>query len=149
MPYKDIKKRRATQKAYREQNLDESRQTRNEWRASNLETRRAYDSKYAKEHPEKVMLMRAKARAKKHGWEFSIEESDVVIPDVCPILGIPLQQLHGDNKSASPSLDRIDNTKGYVKGNVWVISWRANTLKNNATLDELEKLVTVLRNKIT
>lgn len=42
----------------------------------------------------------------------------------------------------------IDSSKGYIKGNVWVVSKRANTIKNNATLEELELLVANLRNKI-
>jgi hypothetical protein len=61
-----------------------------------------------------------------------ITKEDIVIPDTCPLLGTPME---------SPSLDRIDSTKGYVKGNVWVISNRANTLKNDATLTELKTLV--------
>jgi hypothetical protein len=41
----------------------------------------------------------------------------------------------------SPSIDRIDPARGYVKGNIWVISYRANVIKNDASHDEL-KLVT-------
>ncbi len=48
----------------------------------------------------------------------------------------------------SPSLDRIDSTKGYTKGNIWVISNRANTLKNDATLSELKLLVERLENAL-
>jgi hypothetical protein len=45
----------------------------------------------------------------------------------------------------SPTLDRIDNSKGYIVGNVWVISMRANRLKSDATVDELMMLATNLR----
>jgi hypothetical protein len=62
--------------------------------------------------------------------------------------GTEFLQLNVNNRSRrepnSPSLDRIDNTKGYVPGNVWVISWRANDLKRNATLEELKLLVAAL-----
>ena len=43
------------------------------------------------------------------------------------------------NYEYTPSLDRIDPTKGYIKGNVWVITKRANTMKNSATREELLK----------
>jgi hypothetical protein len=82
------------------------------------------------------MLSRAKYRAKQRGLDFNITKEDIVIPDICPLLGTPMK---------SPSLDRIDSTKGYIKGNVWVISNRANTLKNDASLQELELLVENLK----
>jgi len=78
------------------------------------------------------MWSRAKYRAKQKGLEFNITKEDIIIPDTCPLLGTPME---------SPSLDRIDSSKGYIKGNVWVISNRANTLKNDATLSELKLLV--------
>jgi len=75
--------------------------------------------------------------------EFTIEQKDIIIPDTCPLLGIPLvfHRGKGSQQGNSPSLDRIDSTKGYIKGNVWVISNRANTLKNDASLQELKTLV--------
>ena len=90
-----------------------------------------------------AMWSRAKYRARKKGWDFTIEQEDVVIPDKCPLLGIPLvcHRGKGSQQGNSPSLDRKDPTKGYIKGNVWVISNRANTLKNDATLQELKTLV--------
>lgn len=71
----------------------------------------------------------AKSRAALKHREFSIELSDIVIPKICPVLGISM---------SSPSLDRIDSNKGYIKGNVRVISKRANTLKSNATVQEMK-----------
>jgi hypothetical protein len=82
------------------------------------------------------ILSRAKSRAVLKGREFSIDESDIHIPDLCPILGVPLIE----GTEYAPSIDRIDSTKGYVKGNVQIISKRANVLKNNATAEELEKV---------
>jgi hypothetical protein len=81
----------------------------------------------------------AKTRATKKGLEFNIELEDIVIPDMCPILDIKLEKnkIHkGDN---SPSLDRIDNAKGYIKGNVWVISSLANQMKSSANKEQLIK----------
>ena len=94
----------------------------------------------------------AQERAHKKGLEFSITVADVVIPTHCPILNIPIDPGTGrksdtprDNKlvgarDCSPSLDRIDNNLGYTKDNTMVISWRANYLKNTASLDELIQL---------
>ena len=64
---------------------------------------------------------------------------DLIIPEYCPLLGIKLEYEPGrTNNSNTPSLDKIDPTKGYIKGNVRIISYKANTMKNNATREELE-----------
>jgi hypothetical protein len=86
---------------------------------------------------EKRMFSSAKERAKRKGLDFNIELSDIVIPKLCPILGIELFKGETKVRKNSPSLDRIDSTKGYIKGNVQVISNLANTMKNNATEKEL------------
>lgn len=77
-------------------------------------------------------------RAIEKGLDFTIEESDIVIPEICPLLGVPLKFGNKEDYNYSPSLDRIDNTKGYIKGNVWVISKKANTMKSSATIGELQ-----------
>lgn len=88
------------------------------------------------------MLAGAKCRAKRDGIEFNLIKSDVVIPTHCPILGIPIKRNIGSGfHNDSPSLDRIHNTKGYTKDNIRVISNRANLLKCDATLEELELIV--------
>jgi len=82
----------------------------------------------------------AKCRAKKRGIEFSITKDDYVVLTHCPILGIELvynQDTGAGGKDNSFSLDRIDPTKGYVKGNVQVISHKANSMKFTATKEEL------------
>lgn len=79
----------------------------------------------------------AKSRAKQRGEDFSIELEDIIVPDKCPILGIPLEYHRGVKQDNSYSLDRIDSSKGYVKGNIWVISLRANRIKNDSTPQEL------------
>lgn len=86
---------------------------------------------------EKRMLASAKERAKRKGLDFNIELSDIIIPKLCPILGIELFKGETKVRKNSPSLDRIDSTKGYIKGNIQVISNLANTMKNNATEEEL------------
>lgn len=90
---------------------------------------------------EKRMLRRAKSRAKERGLEFDIDLSDIYIPAHCPILGIKLVAHKGRSggNPNSPALDRIDNKKGYVKGNVMVVSHRANMMKVDASPEELVK----------
>ena len=91
------------------------------------------------------MFNHAKFRARLAGVPFEIAKEDIIIPTHCPLLGMPLVRTTGFRSPGSPSLDRIEPSKGYVKGNIWVISYRANQIKNGATLAELETLVTNLR----
>ena len=76
-------------------------------------------------------------RATKLALPFDLTVADVIIPDACPILGIPLSKGSGRCQANSPSLDRRNPSLGYVRGNVAVISHRANTIKNDATTEEL------------
>jgi hypothetical protein len=105
------------------------------------ERMRAYGAEYRSKFPEKAILKAAKSRAKIRGLDFNIELSDIAIPELCPILKTPIIIHSGTGKQGghmdSPSLDKIDNNKGYVKGNVQVISHKANSMKFNATPDEL------------
>lgn len=91
-------------------------------------------------------LTQLKAKAKKKGLDFDLESSDLVMPSHCPIFGIPLAKGKGSQCNASPSVDRIDNEKGYVKGNVVVVSLRANSIKRDTTLAELKKMVEFYEN---
>jgi hypothetical protein len=90
--------------------------------------------------PRVTMYSGAKQRAKKRGLEFSLSIEDIVIPVHCPVLGIKIEQGDRQLHLNAPTLDRIDPSKGYTKENVLVVSWRANRLKSDATLDEMEKL---------
>lgn len=64
----------------------------------------------------------------------------MVIPERCPVLGIPLRLGEMSDRASSPSLDRIDPRRGYVRGNVLVVSYRANQIKSDATPDELRRV---------
>ncbi len=90
---------------------------------------------------ESRLLWSAKNRSKSKGIPFAITVKDIVVPDVCPVLGIPLYIKKGKAGPNSPSLDRIENKKGYVQGNICVISYRANLLKGDAAIDEVRKLL--------
>jgi hypothetical protein len=73
---------------------------------------------------------------------FNLSFRDIVIPELCPILGIALQRGLEGGLDNSPSLDRIVPRKGYVKGNVRVISNRANRIKSDSTPEELARILT-------
>lgn len=87
---------------------------------------------------QKHLLSSAKYRAKKKGLEFDLDISDIIIPDKCPYLEVDLtsDKLKG-HLDSHMSVDRIDSSKGYVKGNVEIISYKANVMKNNATKEQL------------
>lgn len=112
------------------------------WRDSNKEGvkdfARQYQRQYQQDNPEKTLLSRAKHRAKKKSLPFNLDLDDIVIPDVCPVLGVPLQRSNSSPSDNSPSLDKIIPELGYTKGNVIIISHRANRIKTNATLDEIK-----------
>lgn len=94
----------------------------------------------------KKMWSRAKTRAKKKNLPFNIDYADVVIPEYCPILNIKLTTKLGRGVSDNcPSLDKINPTLGYVKGNVMVISALANRIKTNANSEQVEAVLFFMR----
>ncbi len=117
------------------------------WKAANADSlrkrSREWQVRWRKENPEASIWAAAKRRAKVGGVPFEIAIDDIVIPTHCPILGIKLVRSIGNgsgNFGASPSLDRILPDLGYVRGNVAVISARANSIKNNASAELLRRV---------
>lgn len=98
-----------------------------------------------KKKPELLLFWSCRSGAKKRNLEFTLEEKDIVIPSVCPVLGIPLFLVGGKRTDNSPSVDRVDSTRGYTKDNVRIISWRANKLKQDASLEEVEKILSYMK----
>ena len=115
MPYKDKNKHKAAMARWYKKN------------AKKL-------SDYRENNPEIYALSRAKKNAIDRNLEFDLELSDIKIPKTCPILGVELEY----KTPYAASVDRIDSTKGYVKGNIQIISMRANTMKNVANPEELQ-----------
>ena len=92
----------------------------------------------------KQLYNQLKAGAKKRNIPFNLSMTDLnelTFPITCPVLGIPLAFNSERPEDNSFSVDRIDSSKGYEPDNIVVVSARANTLKSNATLEELQKLV--------
>ena len=92
---------------------------------------------------EKQIFERRKLQAKKNKIEFSISLDDIFIPNQCPIFNVDfvLNQKHNYNLS----LDRIDNNKGYIKGNVAIISNKANFIKKDASFKEIDSIINWLK----
>jgi|688.fasta_scaffold200097_4 hypothetical protein len=93
-----------------------------------------------RKNPKKKLLSSAKNRAKIKNIEFNLTEDDLRISETCPALGILLIQAKDRHNKHSPSVDRLDATKGYTKDNINVISHRANTIKSDATFEEFEAI---------
>ena len=94
-------------------------------------------------------MVAKRSLSKRKNLPCNIEESDLAIPDYCPVLGIPIFFTEGNGpKPNSPSIDRLKPELGYVKGNVNVISQKANRIKNDATLEELGKVYEWLKKTI-
>lgn len=89
----------------------------------------------------KVVLPGIRARAKKRGLEFDLAPEDLRYPEYCPVLGIKLVPGRVEGFNACPSVDRFDNTKGYTKDNIRVISARANSLKKDASIQEMRAIL--------
>jgi hypothetical protein len=96
--------------------------------------------KYREMNAAKRLWSSAKSRAAQIGVDFNLEPEDIVVPALCPIFRIPLSHTYNRRHDGTPSIDRINPRRGYVRGNIVVISWRANRLKNNATTEELRAL---------
>lgn len=111
-----------------------------------LEERRTYgrvnSALYRKRHRNRIMWWSAKIRAKQKNISFDISYSDIKIPKFCSILNIPLDRR---DRNHTPTLDRVITTKGYIKGNICVISNKANNLKNDASIEELEAILRYMK----
>lgn len=111
------------------------------WAKANYTSPRRKQSRrrWKSENRERILWLSAKHRAKRAGLEFAIEISDIIIPNVCPVLGIKLVWAAG--RDACPSVDRKNNDMGYTQGNIRVISLRANRIKSDGTLAELRAIL--------
>jgi len=86
---------------------------------------------------ERRIYHRTKGRAKRKGIPFNIDLEDIELPEKCPVFDKPF--IYGDH-SWTYSIDRIEPDKGYVKGNIQIISNKANMMKSNASFEEVEAL---------
>lgn len=132
-----VEKSRAYSRAWREQNREKAIQASKDWYAAHpgYQTKKMHEYRMAR--PGKYLLRGARDRAMALDLPFNITEVDVLIPTHCPVLGIEIKIAARGFDRASPSIDRIIPALGYVRGNIRVISYRANELKKDSTADEM------------
>lgn len=134
----------AKARAERPEKLEADRAAARKYRATHAETCVARTLAWAHRHPGRYLYYNAKGRAKKLGLPFDIAPEDIVIPTYCPVLGIKIDPVVRGRKGfhpMSPSVDRVIPSRGYVRGNVRVISNRANRLKCDASIDEVRAVL--------
>lgn len=102
--------------------------------------KRNYNKTYIKKNVKTVplsasarILKNIKDRARRTGIPFNLTEEDIVIPERCPLLDIPMEF----GTMSAPSVDKIIPKLGYIKGNIVIVSKRANMMKLDASLIEL------------
>lgn len=105
---------------------------------------------YRGANPQRSIFNNKKAGAKKTGVKFALVYENVVWNTICPVLGIELNYTRNSGLGRhphpnSPSFDRIDPKKGYTPDNVIIVSHLANTIKSNATVDQLERVASFYR----
>lgn len=95
---------------------------------------------YRQKKREYFLWQTIKHRCKKDGTEFTLSVNDIVVPEFCPALGIRLVFGDDSGRDCSPSVDRINPKLGYTPNNIQIISKRANTIKSDATPEEVMKV---------
>lgn len=100
---------------------------------------RGKETSWRNDNPVKRLLYCTRQSAKIKDLEHNIDETDfMLLPTHCPYLGIEIDYSAGNGKTMmKPSIDRVDPGKGYIKGNVELISSLANTMKSNASPEQL------------
>lgn len=131
------KEQRLREKEHKYKRYHEKMKFDSEYKAKVSEATRNWQTNF----PEKYILSKTKAKCKKYNIPFDLELSDIIIPEYCPILGTKLlvgkdtKGKHAHRDLAS--IDRVDPTLGYVKGNIQVISMLANMMKTNGEKEDL------------
>lgn len=123
---------------YRHANKDKNKELARKYRLENPEKVRATNRRaHFNKDVAKRIMQQIVHRAKTRNIELSISENDIVVPNICPYLKVPFVKGTKGNYQYTYSIDRIDNSKGYIPGNIEIISMKANSMKNNATDAEL------------
>lgn len=134
-----------------DKNKDKYNESKRDRRKNDSEYRKKIKRQKRESYRKNILTSRislAKARAKKYNLEFDLTVDDLTIPEFCPLLEIKLEIGKKGDYENSPSLDRINPKKGYTKDNVWIISKKANSMKNSATIEELKTFFKNVQSKL-
>lgn len=131
---------RKRNRKWREANPEKNRAAERKWREANPDKNRDRQRKWHVDNLGRVMLNKARYRAKKGGYPCTITEDDILIPEMCPRSGMPLVSGVKGDCSNSPSLDKIIPELGYIPGNVEVVSLQYNVMKQRLSNEELVAL---------
>ncbi len=104
---------------------------------------RAKERAYVRANPLKYLFAVARKRARKRGLDFTITIDDLSIPFHCPIFGVKIGPVGSKH---APSIDRINNSFGYVPGNVKVISRVANRWKSDLDKEHAKRFLIYFEN---
>lgn len=125
--------KRRNDKKYQEKNRDKILIARSKWRIDNYE---------------KDLYIQTRKRSNRNHIPFDLDINDIIIPECCPYLKFGLTRIAGQGRVwTNPSIDRIDPHKGYTKGNIEIISMLANSMKNQATREQLITFATSILDK--
>lgn len=120
------------------------KELKNEWSKEYQKARRK-DPKYRLQ----MLLNASKQRAILKNREHTITLKDLKdlypLDNKCPVFGFELEWNNAGFRETSPSIDRIDSSKGYTKDNIQIISWKANRLKAYATIEDLEAILAYMK----
>ncbi len=130
-------------KQYKKLNPEKYKQSQRKKYENNLKKDPEYNSKLYRKNYKQNLISNANRRARLKGVFFDLCIQDISIPETCPVLGILLSPAFGTGKIShnSPTIDRINLASGYTKNNICIISNKANVIKNNATVGELEMVL--------
>jgi hypothetical protein len=151
----NVEKNRAKTRAWYARNSQKACDSTKKWRENNPEKVKEQKTNWIKKPENRIrtLIGAAKQRAKKSGIEFSITMDDLLpLPIECPVLGIKINYNGNSDQRGfvddSPSIDRIDSSAGYVKGNVKIICWRANRIKSDSTIEEMQAILNFMKREI-
>lgn len=130
MPYKDKEVAKEYHRQYNRAYMKKSR-------LENPEKFLARDKKWRVDNRLQTLIFSTRRTAKLKGIEHSITVDDLVHSDICPLTGVMIDWGCSGRHLLNPSVDRIDPTKGYIKGNVEIMSCLGNSMKNNASPEQL------------
>lgn len=136
---KDPEHTRELRRRSRHNNKERVRAESQRWREANRDTHREANKQLYYRSMQRRLYENAKNRAKKKGWTFTITIDDIIVPSYCPVFDVPFVWGEGLN-DYSPSIDRIDASKGYERGNICIISTLANRIKSNATPEQIQRV---------